>query len=97
MSGRRRYLVAYDIRNVGRLRKVHNVVKSFGLSMQYSVFLCDLDKIELIKLREALLETLRQGIDTVAIVDLGQVGASSERFEFLGSTPKLPHGGPTIV
>lgn len=36
------YVVSYDISNPKRLRKVFNVLKDFGVSVQYSVFECDL-------------------------------------------------------
>ena len=35
------FLVAYDIRCPKRLRKVHREIKSQGMAIQYSVFLCD--------------------------------------------------------
>ena len=52
--GRRRYLVAYDIRESKRLRRVHKAMKGFGWAMQYSVFICDLDALELTRLRMTL-------------------------------------------
>jgi len=36
----RHYLVAYDVRQPRRLRRVHRVLKARGLPVQYSVFLC---------------------------------------------------------
>ena len=94
---RRRYLVAYDIANVGRLRRVHRVMKAFGLPMQYSVFLCDLDGVELVRLRSKLADEVKQSEDTVAFVDLGDPTTSAGRFEFLGLAPPLPTRGATIV
>jgi len=35
------FLIAYDIRCPRRLRKVHREIKSQGMAIQYSVFLCD--------------------------------------------------------
>jgi CRISPR-associated protein Cas2 len=37
---RHRYIVAYDIRDEVRLRRVHDVVRGYGIRLQYSVFLC---------------------------------------------------------
>lgn len=51
---RTRYLVAYDIRDPFRLRKVHKIVRGFGDSMQYSVFVCDLTSAERVRLIERL-------------------------------------------
>lgn len=95
---RRRYLVAYDIRDERRLRRVHITVKGYGWAMQYSVFICDLDQIELIRLRMALDEIINHHADSIAIIDLGepsQRGAAC--FTFLGSRPCLPTQGPVII
>ena len=98
MAGRRRYLVAYDIRDDRRLRRVHKTVKGFGWSMQYSVFICDLDGVELMRLEMALAEEIHHVADSVAIIDLGDPAERGVRcFEFLGHRPKLPKAGPVIL
>lgn len=93
---RRRYLVAYDISDDGRLRAVHVTAKAFGYALQYSVFLCDLDKVELVKLKWELGRVIHHGEDRVVIIDLGD--ADLRRFDFMGVRPDLPlPRGPTIV
>ena len=96
--GRRRYLVAYDIRDSKRLRKVHKTVKAFGWAMQYSVFICDLDLTEMFQLHTAIGEVIHHGMDSVAFIELGD---PSERgrscFDFMGASPKLPTSGPVII
>lgn len=92
---RRRYLVAYDIGDPTRLRKVHDVALEYGEPFQYSIFLCDLDKRELTGLRAGLSERILHTVDRVAIIDLGEVGAAS--MSFLGVRPDLPESGPRIV
>ena len=92
---RRRYLLAYDISDDKRLRSVHAAAKSFGHPLQYSLFICDLNGIELTQLKWALGELIVHTIDRVAIIDLGD--ADARRFQFLGVRPILPAGGPTIV
>ncbi len=98
MSERRRYIVAYDIRDDVRLRRVHDVVRSFGARLQYSVFLCDLSGIEKIRLKTELRDVMHQRVDSIMFVDLG---APERRgtycFEFMGPSPRLPRDGPTIV
>lgn len=93
---RRRYLVAYDISDDRRLRAVHTCVKGFGYALQYSVFICDLDKSELVRLKWALGDLIAHAEDRVAIVDLGDA-ADASRFDFLGVRPTLPSQGPTIL
>jgi CRISPR-associated protein Cas2 len=47
---RRRYLIAYDIAEPRRLRRICSIMESFGERLQYSVFLCDLSVPELLAL-----------------------------------------------
>lgn len=93
---RRRYLVAYDVRDPKRLRQVHKVVKGFGFSMQYSVFVCDLDARERMDLLEQLLRVADTRIDSVALVDLAEPD-DPRPFTFLGPHELLPRTGPTIL
>jgi len=95
---RRRYAVAYDIRDPQRLRRVHGAMKGYGDPLQYSVFLCDLDGSELILMRAELRDLINEREDSVAIIDLGEArGRGMECFEFLGVTVGLPTTGPRIV
>ena len=95
---RRRYLVAYDIREPKRLREVHSAMKGFGYPLQYSVFICDLDAIEKTSLRHVVGSLMNQGVDSVVLVDLGDPDTRGiDCFEFMGVGSPLPRGGPTIV
>jgi CRISPR-associated protein Cas2 len=71
MSGRRRYLVTYDVSDAKRLRRTFRLMHGFGDPVQYSVFLCDLGREELQLLRERLSGVLNLREDRVLIVDLG--------------------------
>lgn len=98
MADRRRYLVAYDIRHPARLRKVFEVMKSYGEHLQYSVFLCDLDGTEKPGLMLHLGSIINHAVDSVVIVDLGEAtGRGALCFEFMGSRLPLPDSGATIV
>lgn len=98
MTTRRRWLVAYDIRDDQRLRRVHDIVRSHGDRLQYSVFLCDLTPIEKLGLLHELRDVVNHGVDSIALIDLGEPGRqSSSRIEFLGPSLPLPDQGPTIV
>lgn len=95
---RRRYVVAYDIRNPTRLRRVHKTMKCFGYPLQYSVFICDLDAREKITMRQEVGEIINHRADSIAIVDLGDAeGRGQECFEFMGTNRGLPISGPQIV
>lgn len=84
MAPRRRFLVAYDIRQPKRLRAVHQLLKANGYPVQYSVFICDLTKSEKIKFIWEVGEVVDQGVDSVVLVDLGEAGQSTGRFECIG-------------
>lgn len=96
---RRRYLVCYDIREPGRLRRTHRTVLDFGHHLQYSVYVCDLSGSERVKLIDRLSDVIDQRVDSVIIFDLGLPDAQSQarRVAHLGATIELPPPGPTIV
>jgi len=98
MARRKRYLVAYDIRDDKRLRRVHKTVKGYGWSLQYSVFICDLDAMELLSLKTDLGAVIHHAADSIAIVVLG---APEERvrecFQFMGVAARLPASGAVII
>jgi CRISPR-associated protein Cas2 len=95
---RRRYVVAYDIRDDARLRQVHGIVKSYGERLQYSMFLCDLTISEKIALKTELREVLDHRGDSVVLIDLGEATARGRScVEFMGFSHPLPTDGPTIL
>jgi CRISPR-associated protein Cas2 len=93
---RRRYLVAYDIRDERRLRLVAGCMEGYGTRIQYSVFVSDLSSRELILMRGDIESLMKMTEDSVMIVDLGAVGDQS-RFLFLGQHQKLPTQGAVVV
>lgn len=85
MAERIRFLVTYDIRDPARLRRVHQLVVGFGERLQYSVYVCDLTRQELVRLRASLRKTMNMDRDSVSIFDLGPArGAITRRVEHLG-------------
>lgn len=71
MAARTRYLLAYDISHPRRLRRVHAVAKTYGYPLQYSLFVCDLDDVELVKLERDLCAQIAHREDRISIFDLG--------------------------
>jgi len=97
MAERTRYLLAYDIRKPKRLRRVHQVALTYGQPLQYSVFVCDLTKVELIGLKGALLEEMKTDEDSIGIFDLGPPdGRGVKCIEFLGTRRALPQNEAMI-
>jgi CRISPR-associated protein Cas2 len=97
-NGRRRFLLAYDIRDDARLRRVHKIAKAYGWPMQYSVFICDLDRIEILQLYTELGDVIHHHADSIAIIDLGEPQERGRKcFEFMGVAPRLPTSGPVVI
>lgn len=92
---RRRYLTAYDIREPARLRQICKLMEAHGERLQYSVFVCDLTKTELTHLRARAEGIMNLSVDSVVIIDLGNVDAA--RFMFVGQRDPLPVRGNQIV
>lgn len=92
---RRRFLIAYDIRDPKRLRQVCKVSQKYGDRLQYSVFVCDLNPTELLHAKSDIEQTMLMTEDSVVIVDLGEV--SHAHFEFMGRRRPLPRTGARII
>ncbi len=92
---RTRYLIAYDICDPKRLRRVIKVMEGYGQRLQYSVFLCDLNKAELLSWRAEIVPELEPRQDSVVLIDLGPPG--SRPMETIGTSRSLPTSGPVIV
>lgn len=77
---------------------MHKVVKAFGWPMQYSVFIADLDAVELFELRTELAQVIHHTEDSVAFIDLGEpLQRGRSCFSFMGVAPTLPTQGPVII
>ena len=92
---RRRHLIAYDIRDPARLRRVCKLMEAHGERLQYSVFVCDLTKTELTYLRFDAERIMNLSVDSVVIIDLGNVDGA--RFTFVGRREQLPQQGDQSI
>ncbi len=68
---RNRFIVAYDISDAKRLRRIFKKMNGFGEPLQYSVFACDLSRKERVLLEEALTEIINLREDRIIIIDIG--------------------------
>ncbi|HZW34218.1 MAG TPA: CRISPR-associated endonuclease Cas2, partial [Isosphaeraceae bacterium] len=59
------YLVAYDISDPKRLRRVARTCEDFGLRRQFSVFFCRLAALDLVKLKSRLYDVINLDQDQV--------------------------------
>ena len=94
---RRRFVVCYDIASPARWRQVYRIMQGHGEWIQLSVFLCDLDDVERIRLESLLAEVIHHRDDSVCFADLGQVEKDAVKVVFMGKSRRLPNPGPAIV
>ena len=79
------YLICYDVADAKRLRLTYKTMCGFGVSVQYSIFRCELSPNEKHSLKEALWSILNWQHDRVMLVDLGPAGARGDQcVEFWG-------------
>ena len=98
MSHRNLFLVAYDIRDPKRWRKVFKTMHGYGEPLQYSVFSCALDAREKAQLIADLHDLLHHEEDRVMIADLGpRDGRARTALTFLGRSDRPQEPGPVIL
>ena len=64
------YLVAYDISDPKRLRRVAQTCEDFGYRKQLSVFLCRLSPTEFVRLKSRLCDVIHLEQDQVLFIPL---------------------------
>ena len=70
---RRFYLISYDISEDKRRTKVFKTLQDFGDRVQFSIFCCQLNKRELLELKERLKKCIHQKEDQILFIDAGPV------------------------
>jgi CRISPR-associated protein Cas2 len=79
------YIVTYDVCDPKRLRRTFQICKDYGVHLQLSVFECDLNEAELVKLKRDLIEAIKQDEDQVLFIELGPAATRGQRvIESLG-------------
>ena len=84
MPDERLFIVAYDIADRRRWRKVLTIVEGYGDRLQLSVFQCRLTLRRRIELAARLEEVIRKDQDSVVFLDLGPAEMVTPRVESLG-------------
>jgi CRISPR-associated protein Cas2 len=88
------YLVAYDISDPKRLRKVATACEDFGVRKQYSVFLCRLSTTDFVRLRSRLYDLIHLQEDQVLFIPL--CGKCVNAIEAIGR-PTEAHDAKDVV
>lgn len=74
--------ISYDIPDDKRRTKIHQVLKSYGQWMQYSVFECDLTDTQYAKLRARLSKLIKPDQDSIRFYFL--CGCCQPKIERIG-------------
>lgn len=77
-------IVAYDIADRRRWRKVLSIVEGYGDRLQLSVFQCRLTARRRVELAARLEQEIHRDQDSVVLLDLGPAESVTMRIESLG-------------
>lgn len=80
------HLVAYDITNPKRLRRVAKTCEDYGMRVEYSLFECDLDEERLENMRSAIKDIMDPDEDSLLIYRL--CASCVQRIEAIGSVTR---------
>lgn len=92
------YIVTYDISDPKRWRKVFRLLSGFGEHVQLSVFRCDLDDLQVARLKNALDAIIHHREDQVILLRLGPSNRNTLReITVLGRPREFDLPGPAVV
>jgi len=91
------YIVAYDIADQKRWRKVYRTMCGYGEWVQLSVFQCRLSRRRHAELVAALEEIIHHSVDHVVLVDIGVAESVQPRVVSMGKGFQPVARQPIIV
>lgn len=91
------YLVAYDISNTRRWRRVFRILHGFGESLQLSIFQCRLSRSRRAELELRLREVIKLGDDHLIIIDIGPAINAKLRITSIGRTFDTIERKPVVI
>lgn len=94
---RNSFIVCYDICDPKRLRQVFKIMRGWGDHLQYSVFECQLTRMDTARLRAQLSEVIHHTEDQVLFVNLGPAGGRGDRVISAIGKPYVSIDAPLIV
>ena len=95
MANKNWNLVAYDVHDGQRLRRVAKTLEGYGTRVQYSVFRCRLDRIELERLHWELSQIM-EDVDDLLVIPLCTVCASKVPLHSSGDKSDWAEDAPTF-
>ncbi|SNY41123.1 CRISPR-associated protein, Cas2 family [Orenia metallireducens] len=80
-------IISYDISEDKRRNRIFKILKDYGQWIQYSVFECDLDKEDYLKMRDRLERTIDKDEDSIRFYFL--CANCQDKIEKIGGPDKL--------
>ena len=94
----RRFVIAYDIVDDRRRSRVAKCLQSYGVRVQFSVFLVDTRPAKLMRLLALLDDRIESSEDSVMVCDLGPVHAlTTSTLLYLGNSRAEPPRQSIII
>lgn len=97
MANERLYVVAYDIADQKRWRRVYKIMQGHGTWLQLSIFQCRLTARRRAELAARLDEAIHHREDHVVIIDIGPAESVDPRIESLGKSYAAPERTAIII
>ncbi len=94
---RNRYFVCYDVHDPQRLAQTYKKMKGYGESVQYSVFVCDLNDKEIIFMKEDLGNILNFAEDRILMINVGSVDKSKQRVYTMGMSLETQKEASVVI
>jgi len=91
------YIVAYDISDAKRWRRVFKIMNGYGEWLQLSIFQCRLTRARHAELVALLDEIIHHKQDHLVVIDIGNAEKVAPRVISLGKSYKPVEKGPVIV
>jgi len=97
MASERLYIVAYDISEPKRWRRVFKTMKGYGHWLQLSIFQCRLSTRRRAEMTARLEDLILREEDHILIVDMGPADKVEPYIESIGKRYEAPMREATIV
>ena len=97
MADERLYIVAYDISNTKRWRRVFKTMNGYGEWIQLSVFQCRLSRRRRAELETRLRGLVKAGEDHVLIIDVGPADRIALAVASIGKTFERIERRATVI
>jgi len=93
-------LITYDVNTKTpegrkRLRQVSKACQNYGQRVQNSVFECDVDAGEFLKVKDRLVRLINTETDSLRFYNLGNMGQN--KVEHIGAKPSFDVSEPLII